>query len=172
MVSTAERAPQAQASDAAIDRRRIGRNLTKFAWAVEILAATISVIIAILVAGTALSENYDAAQSNKYSHVMNAFLGALPFLVVAAVELTKIPLATACYLSSSLLWRIILVAGLLLLMFITFETILNGFERNFTERTYSIKQQKLDLAQLQGETRQLVTEIDTLAGPTRQTRLF
>jgi hypothetical protein len=140
---------EAETSEVAphLDRAKIGRHLIIAAWAIEILAATIGVLIAVLVIiktqhtiGKTTTNGEDFA-----SGMMAAFLGGLPFIMVAAVELTKIPLATACYHARSKLWQITLLLGLIFLMVITFETILNGFERNFTQRTYVIKQQKKKL---------------------------
>ena len=68
------------------------------------------------------------------SGYMNVFLGGLPFIVVAMVELTKIPLATACYIATNRAWKTAFAVALIVLSVITFETILNGFERNFMKR--------------------------------------
>ena len=56
-------------------------------------------------------------------------------MIVAIVELTKIPLATAVYYSARFSWRIVFIIGLLLVNVSTFETIVTGFERINRERT-------------------------------------
>ncbi len=136
-----------------------------FAWAVEILAASIGLLIAVLVIISTQQSvsNMDESGSNSASHIMNAFLGGLPFIVVAAVELTKIPLATACYHADRPVWRFVLGVGFVFLMVITFETILNGFERNFTERTYVIKQLKKRLISTEEAIENLLDDNKTLS---------
>ena len=51
------------------------------------------------------------------------------FIIVAVVELTKIPLATAVYYSVRVFWRVVFLIALLLVNVSTFETIVTGFER-------------------------------------------
>ena len=151
-----------------LDRAKIGRQLIIAAWGIEILAAFIGVLIAVLIiisTQQAIGETEQVRQGIA-SGIMSAFLGGLPFLMVAAVELTKIPLATACYHSRSRFWQAILVLGLIFLMVITFETILNGFERNFTQRTYIIKQKKKDLISTEEELAKIDRDIEVLAALT------
>jgi len=57
------------------------------------------------------------------------------FIIVAVVELTKIPLANAVYYSVRLFWRIVFLIALLLVNVSTFETIITGFERINRERS-------------------------------------
>jgi hypothetical protein len=76
--------------------------------------------------------------------------------MVAVVELCKIPLATAYYLSQSKGWRVIFALGLCLLIAITFETVMNGLERNFTQRSYNISQERKNL----GNTEEKISEIE------------
>jgi hypothetical protein len=151
-----------------LDRKKIGRQLIVAAWAIEILAALIGILIAVLVI-VSTQQNIGEAEIQQRGHaagIMNAFLGGLPFLVVAAVELTKIPLATACYHATSRLWKAILITGMFFLMVITFETILNGFERNFTQRTYVIKQVKKRLVSAEEEISKIEHDISDLSNIT------
>ena len=85
-----------------INHERIGRRLIYFAWGVEIIAASIGLMIAAFVI-LATRENIVASgiEISAAAGYMNMFLGGLPFIVVAMVELTKIPLATACYITAS-----------------------------------------------------------------------
>ena len=66
---------------------------------------------------------------NKFT---DTFIGAAPFVIIAAVELTKIPLALGFYRTKRLAWRLTFLFTLFLLVFVTFETIFNGLERNFS----------------------------------------
>ena len=122
-------------------RIKTGQKLIKFAWGVEFIAAATGLLIAGLVA---LSTYQDITQEgDAISHAyLSTFLGALPFIMVAVVEICKIPLATAFFHTSQRVWKSIFLIGLLLLMCITFETVMNGFERNFTQRTYLINKIK------------------------------
>ena len=121
-----------------INREIIGRRLIYFAWGVEIVAASIGLVIAALVILATHQRIADSGSELPALGYMEMFLGGLPFIVVAMVELTKIPLATACYTAVNRWWKTAFGVALIVLSIITFETILNGFERNFTQRTYVI----------------------------------
>ena len=104
---------------------RFGRQIYYTAWFVEILAACIGLIIAWVTA-------YDAWNSEPVkttSHLLNSILGALPFLVIAVIEPTKIPLAGGLYKTRILGWKILILVTLLGLTAVTFETMFNGLER-------------------------------------------
>ena len=153
------------------DRERVGKRLITFAWGVEFIAAGIGLLIAALIiiaARTQISESFGNTGVTTAGGIMNAFLGGLPFIMVAVVELTKIPLATACYHASTPFWRIVFVVGLLFLMLITFETILNGFERNFTQRTYVINQLRKNLIQAEEGITSIGGEVETLSSVTAE----
>ena len=79
---------------------------------------------------------YDAWQSvpkeeRGASTTINAFLGGLPFLVIAVIEVTKIPLAEGVYKVRHFGWRLLTTFGLIGLTFVTFETMFTGLERQF-----------------------------------------
>ena len=69
--------------------------------------------------------------------------------MVAIVELMKIPLATAFYLAQSRIWRWIFLAALLLLIAVTFETMINGFQRQFESRIYNITKDRTGLINIE-----------------------
>jgi hypothetical protein len=127
------------------ERKKIGGRLIYFAWGVEGVAATIGLILAGFVILNTRTQILSIGGNEDPSLYLSMFLGGLPFIVVALVELTKIPLAHAAYLSKGLAWKLVFTVGLTLLMVITFETLLNGFERNFTQRTFPIKKLRNDL---------------------------
>ena len=149
-----------------MDRLKVGRRLITFAWGVEVLAAIVGLMIAVLVILTTAEEISRAGLSMGPSSYLDMFLGGLPFVVVAMVELTKIPLATACFITTSAPWRMAFGFGLLLLSIITFETILNGFERNFTARTSVISHAKKLLQLTDDQIRQVGAEIADLSSTT------
>ncbi len=107
-----------------------GGRLIIIAWTIEIVAASIGLFIGISSAIYGL-QFYDEGSmlGNKFT---DTFIGAAPFIIIAAVELTKIPLALGFYRTKRLLWRLLFLLTLFLLIFVTFETIFNGLERNFS----------------------------------------
>ncbi|WCN11087.1 hypothetical protein [Marinomonas mediterranea] len=122
----------------------IGVRLVRFAWIVEILAVSIGFMISMVVSFSAYTElnrnrGNDALSIGDYSSIVVA---ALPFVLVAVVEAAKIPLATAMMYAKHFYWRILFFLGLALLATITFETMLNGFERNFSNLNLTIDEQK------------------------------
>ncbi|MER9295750.1 hypothetical protein NKI38_04490 [Mesorhizobium sp. M0621] len=115
------------------------------AWALEIVAAIIG-----LTTGVALS--YRGFVANEAANSMDLVLASAPFFMIAIAELTKIPIATLLF-GASWIWKPVILAFLLVLAGITFETVLLGLERastmrevqyaNFANRTKAL-QQELD----------------------------
>ena len=142
-------------------RQRHGRTLIRAAWGLEIIAAAIGLFIALAVAFDTLQEiekksttqstieESDWLANIESSVWLDTFIGALPFLMVAIVELMKIPLATAFYLSKPLVWRCIFLISLVLLVTITFETMLNGFQRQYERRVFVITEQRATLTSIE-----------------------
>jgi len=121
---------------------KIGVNLVRFAWAVEIVAVSIGFLISIIVSYSVyfqINRIDDILTFGDYSTILVA---GLPFVLVAIVEATKIPVATALMYAKHTSWRVVLFIGMLLLAMITFETMINGFERNFSNLTLSIDEKK------------------------------
>ena len=58
--------------------------------------------------------------------------------MVAFVEITKIPFVDAFYRTSSRLWKTVFLLSLMIISLITFESALNGFERNFNALNISV----------------------------------
>ena len=117
------------------------------AWLLEIVAASIGAFIAYLTIAAAL----DAVSSDAITRSiqLNAFLGGLPFLMVAIVELMKIPLVTAAFHSKSSGWKLFFTVSLILVALITFETALNGFQRNFQTRMLQVDDVKNEIVTLE-----------------------
>ena len=114
-----------------------GKFLLKMAWTVEILVAVIGVCIAIIVVMQAQGTKDLDDLASRAIKLSDLTFGAI-FFIVAIVELTKIPLATAVYYSVRIYWKVIFLIGLLLVNISTFETIVTGFERINRERTVKI----------------------------------
>ena len=111
-----------------------GKFLLNMAWTVEILVAVIGICIAIIVIINAQGTQNLEDLKGRSIRLNDITFGGI-FFIVAIVELTKIPLATAVYYSVRLYWKIIFLVGLLLVNVSTFETIVTGFERINRERT-------------------------------------
>ncbi|HIC44393.1 MAG TPA: hypothetical protein EYO73_08970 [Sulfurimonas sp.] len=120
----------------------IGVNLVKFAWVIEIIAVMIGFSISIMVAYSVYFEINRADHIFNFNDFSAIFVAGLPFLLVAVVEGTKIPVATAMMYAKHKRWKIMLFIGVLMLTLITFETMINGFERNFANLTLAIDERK------------------------------
>jgi hypothetical protein len=130
---------------------KIGVRLVKFAWVVEIIAVLIGFLISIIVAYAAYDAINHVDKDMTFNDYSSIFVAGLPFLLVAVVEATKIPIATALMYAKHTSWRIMLFIGVLLLVTITFETMMNGFERNFSNLTFAIQERKNEALLLQGK---------------------
>ncbi|SIT58829.1 conserved membrane hypothetical protein [Mesorhizobium prunaredense] len=117
------------------------------AWALEIVAAIIG-----LATGVALS--YRGFVANEAADSMDLVLASAPFFMIAIAELTKIPIATLLF-GASWFWKPVILAFLLVLAGITFETVLLGLERastmremqyaNFANQTKALQQESENL---------------------------
>ena len=116
-----------------------GKFLLRMAWAVEILVAFIGLCIGIIVIRGAQGVT-EASDLFSRGISLNDLTFGMIFIIVAVVELTKIPLATAVYYSVRFFWRVVFVIALLLVNVSTFETIVTGFERINRELVKEIDQ--------------------------------
>ncbi len=125
-----------------------GKFLIRMAWAIEIMVAVIGVCIGlIMIFGSKQVDGEQvqtAADLAKYNVTLNDFTIGLIFLIVAVVELTKIPLANAVYYSVRFFWRVVFLIALILVNVSTFETIVTGFERINRDRTKIVDQLIVD----------------------------
>ena len=104
--------------------------LIRLAWTVEIIAVCIGFMISILVSVSAFRSSTDSIGFLDSTSAI--LIAGLPFLLIAVVELCKIPLVFTFMNVRSKYWRSIFLFFVLFLCLITFETMLNGFERNFS----------------------------------------
>jgi hypothetical protein len=149
-------------------RVKAGKFLLKLAWFIEIGAALVGLALAwfILFAQIENIKNPDGSLSTKDQIIV--FVAAIPFVIIAIVELTKIPLATACYFSTSRLAKYVFGFSLFLLSIITFETFINGFQQNIQVRLAGIKKIQLSMRKAETEIKTLEVEKIALTGLTRQ----
>jgi len=127
--------------------KKYGKRLVIIAWAIEIVAASIGLFIGIQSAYFSIGYyEKQFEQGTLYGDTFtNAFIGAAPFIIIAAVELTKIPLALGFYRTKRLLWRTLFLFTLFLLIFVTFETIFNGLERWFSASEDFVQEPRREL---------------------------
>ena len=127
-------------------RLQLGRQLYIFAWAFEICAVMIGLAIA-LMQGYSSFEEMEAYNTNTgFVTSTNIFIAAMPFIMVALVEITKIPFVGAFYQAKSIAWKFIFGFTLIFMAAITFESAANGFERNFNALIFGINDFKRNLS--------------------------
>ena len=154
----------------------VGVRLVKFAWIIEILAISIGFLISIIVSFSVYAELNKTDKILDFGDYSSILVAALPFVLVAVVEAAKIPVATALMYAKHFAWRCLFFTGLVLLATITFETMLNGFERNFSGLNISIDEQKNESLLLQDKVDVLearkneinIINLDTVDGSYRQ----
>ena len=127
----------------------IGVRLVKFAWVVEILAVSIGFLISIIVSFSVYTQLDKTDRELNFGDYSSILVAALPFVLVAVVEAAKIPVATAMMYAKHRSWRLLFFVGLIMLATITFETMLNGFERNFSGLNIIIDDRKNEALLLQ-----------------------
>lgn len=141
------------------DKDSLSKTLYIFAWIVEGVAVITGLFIAVMIGADTLdkivSTKYTENQSASTSDYINTIIAVLPFLLVAIVELAKIPVARATYKTINKFWKTIFALTLTFLALITFETSLNGFERNFSNLTFVIDKLKDEL----DSTEEKITEL-------------
>mgnify|MGYP001572732991 FL=1 len=114
------------------DRKKIGSRLYRFAWVIEFFAVGIGLGIAVMQLATSFTELAKGKEGALgFGDYTNIVIAAVPFLMVAIVELTKIPFVDAFYQTSHRVWKTVFLVSLVIISGITFESALNGFERNF-----------------------------------------
>jgi len=149
------------------ERESIGKKLIFFAWAVEICAVIIGFAISIMQGITSFSEIEASGDGSLgFGDYTNVFIAMMPFFMVAIVEITKIPFVGATYKTSNTKWKIIFGTSLVFLAFITFESALNGFERNFHALIFSIDKHKKELIAVEEEIEPLLEKREILANLT------
>lgn len=129
-----------------------GKTLIKFAWAIEIIVATVGLTIAAFLYMRALDGSEDISTATtwteKLTENIDGVIVSLAFVVVSVVELTKIPLATAFYYAAKARWKITFIVALILINISTFETIIQGFELGFYKRSNEVAKVKQELEKI------------------------
>ena len=120
-----------EVSDGKVHVRKTAQKLLVAAWIIEIIAAFIGLFFAI----SRLIPSLDGTALGS----ITGFQGALPFLAVAIIELTKIPLAYACYEVNNNKWKFVFGFALLAVTFVTFETFFMSFESYQSQLTKQLR---------------------------------
>lgn len=118
-------------------REKTSGHLLRAAWTVEVVAVLLGLAISVAVGfdGWASLQNSQRTEADVW---INIGISSAPFLLVALVEMTKIPMSGAAYYATRWYWRVMFTLGLLFVAFVTFETMFNGLERNFASLKYSM----------------------------------
>tara|TARA_Y100001970_G_scaffold293489_1_gene440662 strand:+ start:3979 stop:5790 length:1812 start_codon:yes stop_codon:yes gene_type:complete len=123
--------------------KRSGKQLIVIAWIIEVIVVFAGLFFALY--------NIALALENKVANLslwLNTLSGALPFIIIAIVELTKIPLAMGFYRATSKVWKTTFGVALLLLILVTFETMFGGLERTFTLTTEELRESEIKTTSL------------------------
>lgn len=152
--------------------QKTSKILYVFAWIIEVCAVITGLFISLMIGMDTYTRNTQIAevsgQGVSVTNFANVFIAALPFVMVSVVELAKIPLAQALYVTKNLIWKVIFAFSLIFLAFITFETALNGFERNFNNLNYQVTIQKEKLHAANSRIELLSTKIEEASLLTRE----
>ena len=137
--------------------------LLSAAWLVQILAAGLGLMNAWVIAiKTRLSlEDNIASFTGDIDIKTTIMIAVLPFVAIAILELTKIPMAMGFYYSKKVVWKTILLISLIALIVITFETNVTTLERNYTVQKVASELSQ-DLANRNSLESLLVREVEEL----------
>ena len=127
------------------------RFLIGLAWTVEVIAVVIGLTISIVVAVSAYNAFASESSVSLLDGTSAIVVASLPFVLIAVVEICKIPLTFAFMSVRNVAWRVMLLLFVLFLCLITFETMLNGFERNFSNLNRAIDTRKNDIESAESE---------------------
>ena len=145
-------------------QERFGQKVYMAAWAVEIIAAITGLFIAWSLGYSAYVtvDNPDAADRAR------AVGGALPFVIIAIIEPTKIFLASGLYHTKRFWWKFLFLFGLATLTFVTFETMYNGltqFNVNVTAEIRGLQNVKHDKLEKIEKNRELIADYQANTAP-------
>lgn len=136
-------------STAQLRNQKVAKTLLYFAWFIEVCAVITGLMISAMIAQDTYEKNKAIDELGAATGIANVIIAALPFVMVAIVELAKIPTAQAVYVTKHPVWKTLFVLALVFLATITFETALTGFERNYRNLNYQVTQQSTVLERLE-----------------------
>ncbi len=115
----------------------LSRTVYITAWVVEIAAAIVGLFIA-FTQGLSVFVNIPEVERD-FGAYARAMVGALPFVIIAILEPTKIYLASGLYMSRRIVFRSLFLFGLIALTFVTFETMFNALVQQNTNVTREVQ---------------------------------
>ncbi len=127
-----------------------GKKLIYMAWAIEITVALVgfSIAASFVLIGR---EEAQAIDDQSLASNIEYYIIGLAFFVVGIMELTKIPLATALYYAARTFWKVVFLFALIAVNFSTFETIIQGFELAYNQRSKSVDLKRAELDKLRDQ---------------------
>jgi hypothetical protein len=132
-----------------------GRKLYIFAWAIEIAVAGVGLIMAWQFYNNSFEpENIQRGGGD-------GTIVALSFIVVALMEITKIPIATAFYYAGKLNWRLLFISALIFVNFSTFETMWQGFDTWYNIRIQDINKTRIAKEKIENKLKITVNQINS-----------
>ena len=124
------------------------RFLVTLAWTVEIIAVLIGFTISIVVSVSAYNSFANEATGGLLAGSSAVLVAGLPFLLIAVVEMCKIPLTFAFMSVQHVAWRFLFLGFVIFLCIIT---MLNGFERNFSNLNRAIDTRRNEIENTESE---------------------
>ena len=128
-----------------------GKKLIYLAWAIEIIVACVSLAIAYIFNFTDM-----LAERGPDTYVI-----VLALVVVAVMELTKIPVAIALYYSQRWIWRSLFLLLLLAANYSTFETMIQAFDLSYYTRLQKVDAEREKIENIKEEIVLLESKLDT-----------
>ena len=113
------------------------------AWALEIIAASMGLLTAAILGMQAYQDSENAVP-------LDAVLMAIPFVMVAFAELTKIPIATLLFVAP-IIYKPFAALALFLLAFITFETVMGGLDTALAQREAKFRNIEAKIEEVQAK---------------------
>ena len=114
------------------------------AWALEIIAASMGLLTAAILGMQAYQDSENVAVP------LDAVLMAIPFVMVAFAELTKIPIATLLFVAP-IIYKPFAALALFLLAFITFETVMGGLDTALAQREAKFRNIEAKIEEVQAK---------------------
>ena len=134
--------------------------LLAFAIFIEIGVAALAVYLGLMTSSIGSNE-VDVT-------ILNKTMGPLLFIVVAMIELTRVPLLISIYRGNNFLWRIFGSIFLIGIMFLAFETLMTAFQMNGAMQTGNIDKTIIDKRALTEKSKILNEEILDLSSLTQE----
>lgn len=143
-----------------------GKRLVATAWIIEIIAASLGIFIGFY--GAYFAYDFYQINDSKISSlaIADIYIGFAVFIIIAAVELTKIPLVLGFYRTKIFVWKMLFLLTLIFLVFVTFETMFNGLERGFSNTEAVIQNMRTEYRTAKKNLNNINIEIDEINSQT------